>query len=74
MSRAGRSVGVRMHVLARDIRDEALAELEAMMANSDEVARYLLEYKHADVKRAHPVRLADPRRDTALLRATPLRG
>jgi alkanesulfonate monooxygenase len=34
--RAGRSVGVRMHVLARDTRDEALAELEAMMASSDE--------------------------------------
>jgi hypothetical protein len=38
-----------MHVLARDTRDEALAELEATMANSDEVARYLLEYMRAGV-------------------------
>jgi alkanesulfonate monooxygenase len=36
---SGRDVGIRMHVLARETRAEALAELEAMMANPDEQHR-----------------------------------
>ena len=36
---AGRCVGVRMHVLARETREEALAEVEAMMAHPDEQHR-----------------------------------
>lgn len=36
---AGRSVGVRMHVLARETRAEALAELDDMMAHGDEAHR-----------------------------------
>ncbi|ENH6337611.1 LLM class flavin-dependent oxidoreductase [Burkholderia vietnamiensis] len=36
---AGRSVGIRMHVLARETREEAHAEVAAMMANSDEAHR-----------------------------------
>jgi alkanesulfonate monooxygenase len=36
---AGCAVGVRMHVLARATRDEALAEVRAMMANPDEQHR-----------------------------------
>lgn len=35
----GCSVGIRMHVLARETRDEALAEVEAMMENPDQQHR-----------------------------------
>lgn len=36
---ASRGIGLRMHVLARRTREEALADLEAMMANPDETHR-----------------------------------
>jgi alkanesulfonate monooxygenase len=36
---AGCAVGIRMHVLARETREEALAEIEAMMAHPDEQHR-----------------------------------
>jgi alkanesulfonate monooxygenase len=36
---AGCAVGIRMHVLARETREEALAEVQAMMANPDEKHR-----------------------------------
>lgn len=36
---AGRDVGIRMHVLARETRAEALAEIDAMMADPDEAHR-----------------------------------
>jgi alkanesulfonate monooxygenase len=36
---AGCSVGIRMHVLARETREEALAEVEAMLENPDEQHR-----------------------------------
>ena len=36
---AGRDVGIRMHVLARETRAQALAEIEAMMADPDEKHR-----------------------------------
>lgn len=47
---AGGTVGVRMHVLSRDTREEALAELEAMMAHADEQHREQVAafVKHCD--------------------------
>ena len=38
--RAGRDVGIRMHVLARETRAQALAELDRMMVNPDEKHRH----------------------------------
>jgi alkanesulfonate monooxygenase len=37
--KAGREVGIRMHVLARETRAQALAEIESMMENPDEKHR-----------------------------------
>lgn len=37
--RSGRSVGVRIHVLARETREEALSEIDAMMSHTDEQHR-----------------------------------
>jgi alkanesulfonate monooxygenase len=41
--RAGRTVGVRMHVLARETRDEALREISAMVGHTDEQHRKNVE-------------------------------